>query len=53
MHLISANQSKALVQLLIVDVSRSSNACAMVNEKGPGLNWLGLTRVRGDCNPDN
>ena len=53
MYLISANQNKALVQLLVCFVSRSNNACAKVNEKGPGLNWLGLTRARGDCNPDN
>ena len=53
MHLTSANQNKALVQLLICFVSRSSNACAKVNEKGPVLNWLSLTRARGDCNPDN
>ena len=51
MHLISANQNKTLVQLLFCFVSRSSNEWAKVNEKGPGLSWLGLTGAQGDFHP--
>ena len=52
MHLTSANQNKTLVQLLFCFVSRSSNECVKVNEKGPGLSWLGLMGARGDFHPD-
>lgn len=52
MHLISANQNKTLVQLLFCFVFRLCNACAKVNEKGPGLSWLGLTGARGAFHPD-
>ena len=52
MHLTSANQNKTLVQLLFCFVCRSSNECVKVNEKGPGLSWLGLMGVRGDFHPD-